>query len=108
MTNTLQDTADRHDDSACQTTATAFLTSLSGRTPTDLQWDNTHHLQGHATCSGHPIVVIAARDTAHTAIVMTRDNWNSMRRSNPPDRTQILHGCAIRNHAQFLQMLATN
>ena len=108
MTNTLHITADRSDDSACQTTATAFLTSLSGAAPTDLQWDNIHHLQGHATCSGHPIVVIAARDTAHTAVVMTRDNWNSMRRCTPSDRTQILRGCAIRNHAQFLQMLATN
>jgi hypothetical protein len=107
MTTTLQHQPGRHGDSDSQINATAFVTGLAG-TPVTLQWDTNHHLQGHATCSGHPIVVIAARDASHTAVVMTRDDWNSVRRCDTLDRTQMLRECIIENHARFLQMLASN
>ncbi len=58
--------------------------------------------------SRRAIVVIAARDTAHITAVMTRDDWNSVRRCDPLDRNQLLRECVIENHARCLQILASN
>lgn len=98
----------RRDDYECQTDANAFLTDVMGAPPEDLQWDTIHHLQGHTHCSGRPLVVIASRDESHHALVLTLEDWDTIRRSDGCTRADMLRECAIENHTRLLDVLATN
>ncbi len=95
----------RLDDLACQCSAGAFLTELIGSAPDDLLWDGTHHLQGHAHCAGREIVVIAGRDTAHHAVVLTAEDWDAVRFAAPAERAAMLWDCSIDSHRRLLETL---
>lgn len=98
----------RRGDAECQTEAGQFLAELMGATPHDLCWDNIHHLQGHAHCLGRPLVIIAARDTTHHTLVLTLEDWESIRRAEHDDRPSMLRACAIESHARLLEAIATS
>jgi hypothetical protein len=98
--------AARRNDLECQCSAGAFLTELIGAAPDDLRWDDTHHLQGHAHCGGREIVVIAARDTIHHAVVLTAEDWDAVRIATPDERAAILRDRAIDSHRRLIQTLA--
>lgn len=97
----------RRDDAECQTYASQFLEALMGATPDDLCWDHIHHLQGHAHCSGRPLVIIASRDNSHHTLVLTLEDWETIRRAEHGDRPSMLRACAIESHARLLEAVAT-
>lgn len=106
MTTTMQPKSPRvRDDAECQTDASRFFAAVLGAAPDDLCWDNVHHLQGHARCSGRPLVVIASRDHSHHTVVLTREDWESIRRADHGDRSSMLRACAIESHAQLLEAI---
>jgi hypothetical protein len=109
MTMTLEHpgVAARRDDAVCQTSAGDYLRALIGDAPDDLLWDEHHHLQGHAHCGGHEIIVIAARDDQHSPIVLTPEDWNGIRRAEPAARCTMLRACAIDSHDRLLEVLAS-
>ncbi|MCU1360533.1 MAG: hypothetical protein JWN99_1822 [Ilumatobacteraceae bacterium] len=93
-------------DSDCQNSAGEYLRDLIGAPPDDLLWDDVHHLQGHARCSGREIIVIAARDSAHEPLVVTVEDWDTIRHSFGRDRGELLRNSAILSHSRFLEVLA--
>jgi hypothetical protein len=108
MTNALPGTNGRtqRSDGDCQSSAGEYLCSLIGAAPDDLLWDDVHHLQGHAHCRGHEIIVIASRDSSHHALVMTVEDWDTIRHSFGRDRRELLRTCSIESHSRFLEVLA--
>ena len=111
MTMTMEvqaSSATRRDDSECQIDASAFLTDLLGSAPDDLRWDSIHHLQGHTHLAGHNLVVIASRDNSHHTIVLTLEDWDTIRRSDGADRRELLCKCAIESHARLLEVIAAS
>lgn len=98
--------ATRCSDEVCQSSAGEYLSDLLGAAPDDLLWDDVHHLQGHAHCAGHEIIVIASRDAAHHALVVTVDDWNNIRHSFGRDRAELLRAASIESHSRFLEVLA--
>ena len=99
--------AERRDDVECQASAGAFLAELIGEAPDDLIWDGKHQLQGHAHWGGREIIVIAARDAAHRPVVLTVEDWDTIRHSIGFDRGQLLRSSAIVSHSRFVEVLAT-
>ena len=93
------------DDSQCQSKATELLTRVTGASPENLWWDPTHHLQGHATCDGRPMVLIATRDAAHCSHLFTLQDWECICRSGDHERAEMLRAYAIRTHARLVQAL---
>ncbi len=110
MSTTLEQTTTtiRRDDSECQTAARRYLQDLMGMPPDDLVWDIDHHLQGHAHCAGHEIVVIASRDTLHQPVVLTPQDWDAIRRSAGPTRCEMLKACAIASGTRLREVLFGN
>jgi hypothetical protein len=96
----------RRADDECQTSAGDFLRSLIGAAPDDLLWDDIHHLQGHAHCSGREIIVIASRDSSHHPLVLTLADWETIRRADSSERGALLRTCAIDSHTRLLEALA--
>ena len=105
MITAMQASSGRHEDLECQSNAGQYLGMLIGSAPDDLRWDSTHHLQGHARCAGREIIVIAARDDLHHAIVLTLEDWQSIRVAEGSERVQMLRACAIESHARLLEAL---
>ncbi len=107
-TTTTEPREARHlrDDAECQTDASRFLAEVMHADPDDLCWDDVHHLQGHAHCAGGPLVVIASRDDSHRTLVLTLEDWESIRRSDNRDRPSMLRACAIESHARLLEAIA--
>jgi hypothetical protein len=71
-------------DAESQAIAREFLTELIGAAPDDLEWDDTHHLQGHGHLDGHELVVVAPRDDQHRTIVLIAEDWDAVRRASAP------------------------
>jgi hypothetical protein len=92
-------------DGECQASATDYLRNLIGAPPDDLMWDDVHHLQGHARCSGREIIVIAARDTQHHTLVLTLEDWETIRHADSADRRALLRDYAIESHTRLLEVL---
>jgi hypothetical protein len=97
-------TADRvvRPDTECRATASEFLTELIGSPPDALLWDDTHHLQGHTHFQGNELIVIAPRDDNHTTIVVTAQDWDTLRRATANDRRELLAACAIADHNRLM------
>jgi hypothetical protein len=106
MNSTMELATGRQGDLECQSTAGEYLTTLIGAAPENLRWDDVHHLQGRARCSGREMVVIAGRDDSHHALVFTLEDWQSIRVAAGPDRSEMLRSCAIDSHLRFLEALA--
>jgi len=98
---------ERRGDAECQISASAFLAELIGAAPDDLIWDGKHHLQGHAHWGGREIIVIAARDAVHRPVVLTVEDWDTIRHSFGCDRGQLLRSAAIDSHSRFVEVLAS-
>jgi hypothetical protein len=96
----------RRDDDECQASASQFLRELIGAEPDDLLWDVEHHLQGHAHWSGREIIVIASRDDSHRPVVLTAEDWDTIRHSFGYDRGELLRRSAIQTHSRFVEALA--
>ena len=96
----------RRGDDECQASAREFLRELIGSVPDDLLWDGDHHLQGHAHWSGREIIVIAPRDEEHRPVVLTVEDWDTIRHSLGPDRGELLRRSAIQTHSRFVEALA--
>jgi hypothetical protein len=105
MDTTMEPSSARRDDVECQSSAGEFLTTLIGSAPEELRWDNVHHLRGHARCRGREIVVIAGRDESHHTIVVTRDDWETIRVAAATERSEMLRTCAIESHERLLEVL---
>jgi hypothetical protein len=93
-------------DDECQASARQFLHELIGGEPDDLVWDGDHRLQGHAHWSGREIIVIAARDDVHRPVVLTVEDWDTIRHSFGCDRSELLRHSAIQTHTRFVEALA--
>jgi hypothetical protein len=93
-------------DNECQTSAGQYLTDLIGAPPDDLLWDNDHHLQGHAHCHGREIIVIAARDDQHHALVLSPEDWDVIRHDDGSHRGEMMRECAIDSRSRLLAALA--
>src|SRR3954453_6495506 len=48
----------------------------------DIAWDVDHHLQGHLDVAGHHMVLIATRTPDRCPLLMTDEDWDSLRRSH--------------------------
>ena len=92
-------------DSECRARASEFLTELIGSPPDDLQWDDTHHLQGHGHLDGHELVVIAPRDDLHQTVVLTAEDWDAVSRASIDQRRDLLATCAIADHNRLVAVL---
>ena len=93
-------------DSECWAKAREFLTALIGSPPDDLLWDDTHHLQGHGHLLGRELIVIAPRDDDHETIVLTAEDWGTVRRASNDQRRDLLNACAIADHNQLVAVLS--
>jgi hypothetical protein len=92
-------------DSDSQAVACEFLTELIGSAPDDLEWDDTHHLQGHGHLDGHELVVIAPRDDLHRTIVLIAEDWDAVSRASVDQRRRLLEACAIADHNRLVAVL---
>ena len=92
-------------DSDSQALARVFLTELIGSAPDDLEWDDTHHLQGHGHLDGHELVVIAPRDDLHRTIVLIAEDWDAISRATADQRRGLLEACAIPDHNRLVAVL---
>ena len=92
-------------DSESQAVASEFLAELIGSAPDDLEWDDTHHLQGHGHLDGHELVVIAPRDDQHRTIVLIAEDWDAVRRASADQRHGLLEACAIADHNRLVAVL---
>ena len=92
-------------DSESQAIAREFLTVLIGTAPDDLEWDDTHHLQGHGHLDGHELIVIAPRDDQHRTIVLIAEDWDAVSRATADQRRGLLEACAIADHNRLVAVL---
>ena len=92
-------------DSESQAIAREFLTELIGSAPDDLEWDDTHHLQGHGHLDGHELIVIAPRDDRHRTIVLIAEDWDAVSRATADQRRELLEACAIADHDRLVAVL---
>ncbi len=102
---TMEAPSGRREDLECQTNAGKYLGTLIGAAPDNLCWDSIHHLQGHVRCAGREIIVIAARDDLHHALVVTLEDWQRIRVASGSERVEMLRACAIESHARLLEAL---
>jgi hypothetical protein len=93
-------------DVECWARASEFLTELIGSPPDDLLWDDTHHLRGHGHVGGRELVVIAPRDDNHQTIVLTAEDWDTVRRASTDQRRDLLSASAISDHNRLVSVLA--
>ena len=70
----------RRTDLQARSRARQFLNKLTGPRPTDLSWDDTFRLQGHARVGRCELIVIAPRDQEHEPVVLTVEDWDELRR----------------------------
>ena len=92
-------------DIECWAKASEFLTELIGPPPDDLLWDDTHHLQGHSHLHGRELIVITPRDDDHQTIVLTAEDWNTVRWASTDQRRDLLNACAIADHNRLVAVL---
>jgi len=95
-------------DPQCWAEATDYLVELLGSAPDSLCWDSTHHLQGHAHAGRCELVIIAARDQEHHALVLTADDWDAVKRTTGEERRELLMACAIDSHDRLEAVLAAS
>ena len=69
----------RRTDPEARSRAGEFLNTLAGARPTDLIWDDTFRLQGHARVGRCELIVIAPRDQEHQTVVLTVEDWDELR-----------------------------
>jgi hypothetical protein len=93
-------------DAECWARAGTHLIAVLGTEPDHLCWDRTHHLQGRVHVGDRELVVIAARDDLHRALVFTPEDWDEVRRSSLEQRGEMLQRCAIADHDRLVQVLA--
>lgn len=72
-------TCQRFADSTAHDCARRALAEALG-TDSPITWDEDHHLQGHVDHDGAHLVVIAPRDDAHRALVLSEADWDAVRR----------------------------
>ena len=76
------ETKNRLNDEEAHDLAVRHLAELLGSsTLPDIQWDVDHHLQGHLDVAGHHMVLIATRTTDRSPLLLTDEDWDSLRRT---------------------------
>jgi hypothetical protein len=77
------DTTTRLDDDQAHDLAVRHLADVLGtsRLPA-VCWDEDHHLQGHLDVAGHHMVLIATRTPDRCPLLMTDEDWDSLRRTH--------------------------
>lgn len=88
-----------------QARAGVFLRRLIGAAPTDLCWDETHHLQGHAHVGDRELVVIAPRDKVHETVVLTAEDWDEVRHASGELAGEMVRRRAIHDHDSLLAIV---
>ena len=48
----------------------------------EVAWDVDHHLQGHLDLAGHHKVLIATRTADRRPLLLTDEDWDSLRRTH--------------------------
>jgi hypothetical protein len=91
-------------DEEGQARARAFLRRLIGAAPTDLRWDETHHLQGHVHVGDRELVVIAPRDDVHEPIVLTAEDWDEVRHAPGAQAGKLIRQRAIHDHDKLVAL----
>src|SRR3954453_3006130 len=77
------ETTTRLNDEEAHDIAVRHLADLLGSTALpDVAWDVDHHLQGHLDVAGHHMVLIATRTPDRCPLLMTDEDWDSLRRSH--------------------------
>ncbi len=77
------DTKTRLNDDEAHDLAVRHLADLLGSsTLPEIAWDVDHHLQGHLDVEGHHMVLIATRTSDRCPLLMTDEDWDSLRRTH--------------------------
>ncbi|HEY4333345.1 MAG TPA: hypothetical protein VGM78_12270 [Ilumatobacteraceae bacterium] len=96
----------RWSEGQSQARATDFLKVLLGVAPAELVWDQTHHLQGHAHIGSRELILIAARDKAHSPVVLTAEDWDEIRHTPGEQASELVQRRAIRDHRKLLALVS--
>ncbi|MEP7048171.1 MAG: hypothetical protein ABI949_15880 [Ilumatobacteraceae bacterium] len=77
------ETLNRLNDEEAHDLAVRHLADLFGsKTPPPVAWDVDHHLQGHLDVAGHHMVLIATRTKDRSPLLLTDQDWDSLRRTH--------------------------
>jgi hypothetical protein len=78
----MMDAETRLNDDEAHDLAVRHLAGLLGLTATPaVAWDGDHHLQGHLDVAGHHMVLIATRTADRCPLLLTDEDWDSLRRT---------------------------
>ena len=70
------------DDEAHDLAVRHLADVLGSNTVPPIAWDGDHHLQGHLDVAGHHMVLIAPRDPDHCPLLLSDEDWDSLRRTH--------------------------
>jgi hypothetical protein len=77
------DTKTRLNDEEAHDLAVRHLADVLGSNPVPaVNWDVDHHLQGHLDVAGHHMVLIATRTADRCPLLLTDEDWDSLRRTH--------------------------
>lgn len=77
------ETVNRLNDEEAHELAVRRLAELLGSSELpSIAWDIDHHLQGHLDVAGHHMVLIAPRTPDHAPLLLTDEDWDSLRRTH--------------------------
>jgi len=77
------ETTTRLNDEEAHDLAVGHLADVGGTTTLpEVAWDVDHHLQGHLDLAGHHMVLIATRTADRCPLLLTDEDWDSLRRSH--------------------------
>lgn len=77
------DAENRLTDDEAHDLALRHLADLLGSSHVpEICWDADHHLQGHLDVAGHHMVLIATRTPDRCPLLLTDEDWDSLRRTH--------------------------
>jgi hypothetical protein len=77
------DADNRLNDDEAHDLAVRHLAGLLGSSAVpEICWDCEHHLQGHLDVEGHHMVLIAPRTLDHAPLLLSDEDWDSVRRTH--------------------------
>jgi hypothetical protein len=72
----------RLNDEEAHDLAVRHLADVLGPNPIPpVAWDIDHHLQGHLDVAGHHMVLIATRTADRCPLLLSDEDWDSLRRT---------------------------
>lgn len=71
-----------NDDEAHDLAVRRLAEFLGSNDVPNVAWDVDHHLQGHFDVEGHHMVLIAPRTPDRVPLLLTDEDWDSLRRTH--------------------------